>query len=51
MAVHHLHGGTEKRTLADAAAIREALQDEFRLTLPDAPGFDEALARLAAQPA
>jgi N-hydroxyarylamine O-acetyltransferase len=50
MAVHHLHGGTEKRTLADVAAIREALQNEFRLTLPDAPGLDEALTQLAAQP-
>jgi len=51
MAVHHLHGGTDKRSLATAAEIREALQNEFRLTLPDAPGLDEALTRLAAQPA
>lgn len=50
MAVHHLHGATEKRALADANAIREALQNEFRLILPAAPGLDETLARLAEEP-
>ncbi|MDR3622605.1 MAG: arylamine N-acetyltransferase [Paludisphaera borealis] len=49
LAVHHLNGGTDKRTLATAAEIRETLQAAIGLTLPDAPGLDEVLTRLIAQ--
>lgn len=47
LAVHHLNGGTDKRTLTDAAEIRETLQTAIGLTLPDAPGLDDALDRVA----
>jgi N-hydroxyarylamine O-acetyltransferase len=50
LAVHHLHGGTDKRTLANAAEIRETLQTAIGLTLPDAPELDEVLARLVLAP-
>ena len=45
LAIHHLNGPTEKRLLANVAEIRGVLEDEFHLTLPDAPELDTALAR------
>jgi N-hydroxyarylamine O-acetyltransferase len=50
LAVHHLNGGTDKRTLATAAEIREALETEFGLTLPDARELDATLERLIRDP-
>lgn len=43
-AMHRLDGGTERRTLADAAEVRSVLAEVFGLTLPD--GLDQALTRL-----
>jgi N-hydroxyarylamine O-acetyltransferase len=51
LAVHTLNGKTEKRTLASAAEIRDALTDLFKLRLSDLDGLDPALAKLAARPA
>jgi N-hydroxyarylamine O-acetyltransferase len=48
LAVHHLNGSTERRTLTTAAELRETLAGTGRLTLPDAPELDASLARLAA---
>ncbi len=48
LAVHHLNGSTERRVLATASELREALEGSFRLTLPEAPELDEALGRLIA---
>jgi hypothetical protein len=41
-----MNGTTTRRVLANAAELREALEDVFLLDLPDAPGLDAALARL-----
>jgi N-hydroxyarylamine O-acetyltransferase len=49
LAVHHLDGRTERRTLADATELREALEGPFGLTLPEEPGLDAALERLVTQ--
>jgi len=48
-AIHHLGGKTERQFLSTVAEVREALQDAFRLTLPDAPELDVALDRLILQ--
>ncbi len=49
LAVHHLDGCTERRVLADAGELRATLEGPFGLTLPDEPGLDAALERLAAR--
>lgn len=49
LAVHHLDGRTERRVLADATELRAELEGTFGLTLPDEPGLDAALERLAAR--
>jgi N-hydroxyarylamine O-acetyltransferase len=49
-AVHDLNGKTERRLLATAAELREALQDAFQVKLPDAPELDAALERVSARP-
>jgi N-hydroxyarylamine O-acetyltransferase len=49
LAVHHLGGPTERRTLVRAAELREALVQDFLITLPDDPELDAALARIAAR--
>ena len=51
LAVHHVNGQTERRVLASAAGVRAALEDVFRLTLPDGPELDAALERLIARAA
>jgi N-hydroxyarylamine O-acetyltransferase len=45
-AVHHLNGETERRTLNTAAEMREVLQQEFLISLPDHPRLDERLENL-----
>ena len=45
-AVHHLDGKTERRILTTIAEMRETLEQAFRITLPDVPELDVALARL-----
>lgn len=46
LAVHHRDGRTERRTLMTAGELRETLEREFCLTVPDAPEVDAALGRL-----
>jgi N-hydroxyarylamine O-acetyltransferase len=46
LAVHSLNGSTERHVLDTAAELRQTLESAFRLTLPDAPELDTALARL-----
>ena len=48
LTVHHLDGGTERHVLTNIAEMRETLESAFRLTLPDDPELDSALARLTA---
>lgn len=45
LAVHHLHGGTERRRLASLAEMRDILDRTFCLTLPNGPEIDVALAK------
>ncbi|MGH8184429.1 MAG: arylamine N-acetyltransferase family protein [Rhodanobacteraceae bacterium] len=45
-AVHVTHGETERRALRDADEIREVLQDELLIRLPDDPKLGEMLDRL-----
>ena len=47
LAIHHLGGDTERRTLDGADALRAALETIFLLRLPDDPRLDDALARVA----
>lgn len=42
-------GGSEKKSLRSVAEIRSVLESEFRLQLPDNPGFDVALGRIVAK--
>jgi N-hydroxyarylamine O-acetyltransferase len=44
--IHHRDGRTERRILASAGEMREALEGAFAITLPDAPNLDEKLAAL-----
>ena len=46
----HRKTGTEKRTLAGAAALRSCLETDFGLQLPDSPEVAAALERLSATP-
>jgi N-hydroxyarylamine O-acetyltransferase len=50
LVTHHANGATERRAIADAAALRHALETTFRLTLPESPELDAALERLTARP-
>lgn len=43
LAVHHLDGGTERRVLASAVELREVLDGQMGLTVPDHPEVDAAL--------
>lgn len=49
LAVHHLDGHTERRVFATAGELRETLERDFHLTLPNAPELDAALDRVARQ--
>ncbi len=46
LAIHHLNGGTDRRVLTSATELRDVLAGPFRITLPDAPELDTALARI-----
>lgn len=50
LAVHHLNGETERRTLTRAEDLRETLEADIRITLPDGPGVDELLQRFVGRP-
>lgn len=51
LAVHKLNDNTEKTTLQNAAEMRDALTDLFKLRLDELEGLDPVLAKLAARPA
>jgi N-hydroxyarylamine O-acetyltransferase len=46
LAIHHLHGDTERRVLTTVAELRATLQDVLRISLPQTPALDPALQRL-----
>lgn len=50
LAVHPLGGESERRTLGTAAELREALTDVLGITLPNGPGMNPLLERIAASP-
>lgn len=50
LSVHAVCGPTEKRVLTSATEMRGVLTDLFRVTIPEAPGLDTILARIAARP-
>jgi N-hydroxyarylamine O-acetyltransferase len=43
LAVHHLHGETERRALTTVVELRAALEDLFHVTLPRSPEVDATL--------
>ena len=46
LAVHHLHGNTERHTLDSVSALRSTLENIFRLNLTEMPEIDTTLQRL-----
>ncbi len=48
LTVHHRTGGKDRRLITSVTDMRETLEGEFRIVLPDAPELDGALARLIA---
>jgi N-hydroxyarylamine O-acetyltransferase len=46
LAVHHLGGPTQRRTLETPAEIRRALEEQFLLDTSGLPDLETALARL-----
>lgn len=49
LAVHHLDGATDRRTLTSAAELRAALEELFLLTLPTTPELEAALVKATAR--
>lgn len=47
LTTHKLNGATERRTLANAAEIRDSITDVFRVRLPNDPQLNATLARCA----
>jgi N-hydroxyarylamine O-acetyltransferase len=50
LAVHYLDGRTERRVLRSVAELQQALENVFRVRLPDGPDLRAALARVASLP-
>lgn len=48
MAVHHLGGPTERRMIGSAGALRQVLERDFGIELPEDPRLGERLERLVA---
>jgi len=46
LAVHHVNGGTERRLLTSTGELRGALEEIFRVTLPEGPELHAALERV-----
>lgn len=46
LAIHHVHGGTERRLLTSTGELRAALEETFRVTLPEGPELQAALERV-----
>jgi N-hydroxyarylamine O-acetyltransferase len=49
LAIHHLNGATERRTLTAVGELRTALAEVFQISLPETPDLDPALQRLVEQ--
>jgi N-hydroxyarylamine O-acetyltransferase len=47
LTTHKLNGATERRTLANASDIRDAIVDVFRVRLPNDAQLNATLARFA----
>jgi len=47
----HRKNGTEKRTLADALALRASLENDFGIQLPESPDLDAMIERVSQVPA
>ena len=50
LAVHHLNGQTDRRTIRSVPEMRSVLEDVFRLTLPVGSELDAGLERVVTQP-
>jgi N-hydroxyarylamine O-acetyltransferase len=48
LAIHELHGETVRRKLTSAAQLQAVLQETFLISLPQSPGLNATLARIAA---
>ncbi len=48
LTVHHQAGGKDRRLITNVTAMRETLERDFRIVLPDTPELDAALTRLIA---
>lgn len=46
LTTHHMDGKSEQQPLRDAAELRATLEENFRVTLPEAPELDTALQQL-----
>ncbi|UQA58660.1 arylamine N-acetyltransferase family protein [Polyangium aurulentum] len=46
MSIHHVDGPTERRVLESAAEMRQALERDFLIAVPDTPDLDAAFERL-----
>ena len=51
LAVHYMDGTTERQALTSGEAVRAALEDTFRVTLPQGPELEAALERMIARAA
>lgn len=49
LAIHHLHGDTERDTLSTAEQLRETLEHDFLLRVPRTPEVEAALSKIACQ--
>jgi N-hydroxyarylamine O-acetyltransferase len=49
LAIHHLHGETERYTIKDPAELKQKLQKMFGIALPNKPQLDITLKKIAEQ--
>ena len=49
LTVHYRNGGKDRRLITSLADMRETLERDFRIVLPDVPELDAVLARLIAK--
>ena len=47
LSIHHRHGDSERITLSSPSELRQTLEHTFEIRLPEDPGIDELLTRLA----
>lgn len=48
--IHHADGTTERRVIASAEEMREVLEGDLRIALPESPALDGKLERLVREP-